>query len=96
MTEPGTLAVGEPHPAATDALAWVKKYLLKDPINAHILLESFASVGMSGNRLGEVCAETLRRIVAGESVSDRYLLGLAWTLREMGGVNGPKVGKQAA
>jgi len=83
MISPGTLDVTEPHPAARDAFAWVKQYLLKDTTNAHLLLEAFASVGMSGNRLGEICGETLRRVLAGEMVSDRYLLGLAWTLRGM-------------
>jgi hypothetical protein len=83
MTEPGTLALGEPHPAARDAFAWVKEYLTKDTANAFLMLEGFSSVGLSGNRLGEVCAETLRRILGGEPVSDRYLLGLARTLKEM-------------
>jgi hypothetical protein len=85
MNVPGTLALTEPHPAARDALAWVRAYLLKDIAKAHLLLESFASVGLSGNRIGEVCGETLRRVMASEPVSDRYLLGLAWTLREMEG-----------
>ncbi len=44
---------------------------------------SFASDAIEGNRLAEICGETLRRVIAGEPVSDRYLLGLCWTLREM-------------
>lgn len=83
MTEIGTLDITEHHPAADNAFAWVKDYLLKDTIDTLSLLESFASVGLSGNRLGEVCGETLRRIIHGEPVSDRYLLGLAWTLKQM-------------
>lgn len=31
--------------------------------------------------IAEVCGETLRRIREGEPVSDRYVLGLAWTVR---------------
>jgi len=80
-----TLSPTEPHPAARDAFAWLKDYLAEDTVNAHILLEGFASVGMSGNRLAEICGETLRRVLAGETVSDRYLLGLTWTLKEMAG-----------
>lgn len=73
----------EPHPAAIEAFVWVKTKLTADPLAAMQLLESFASVGMSGNRTAEICGETLRRILHGETVSDRYLLGLAWTLRNM-------------
>jgi len=28
-----------------------------------------------------VCAETLNRLMSSKPVSDRYLLGLAWTMR---------------
>lgn len=78
MTEPGNLAAREPHPAAHAALKWLKEKLAKDPADAYELLGSFISVGLSGNRLTEVCAETLRRVLAGEPVSDRYLLGLTF------------------
>jgi hypothetical protein len=83
MTDHGTLTLSEHHPAADIAHAWLKKLLARDPLEANILLESFSSVGLSGNRLAEICGETLRRILAGEPVSDRYLLGLCWTLRDM-------------
>lgn len=46
-------------------------------------MESFASCGIENNRLAEVCGETLRRVLAQEPVSDRYLLGLVWTIRQM-------------
>ena len=45
--------------------------------------DAFSSCAIEGNRLGEVCAETLRRIMRGEPVSDRYLLGLCWAIRDM-------------
>jgi hypothetical protein len=83
MTEPGTLSLGEPHPAARVAFAWVREYLLADATRAAMLLESFASNAIEGNRLAEICGETLRRVMASEPVSDRYLLALAWTLRDM-------------
>ena len=79
----GTLRLGEHHPAADSAFAWVKEQLLKNSMDAVLLQDSFASCGLSGNRTAELCSETLRRILNGESVSDRYLLGLAWTMREM-------------
>jgi hypothetical protein len=48
-----------------------------------MLQESLASTAIEGNDLSEICMETLRRLVNGEPVSDRYLLGLAWMLRNL-------------
>ena len=80
----GTLRDGEPHPAAHDANAWILDYArLNDAETLPRLLEAFCSTGMSGNRLAEYCGETLRRLMNGEPVSDRYILGLAWTMRNM-------------
>ncbi|NOG70468.1 hypothetical protein [Roseicella sp. DB1501] len=78
--EAGTLGIGEHHPAADSAMAYLRS------LSAETLLlyqQTFASLSLSGNRLAELCGETLRRVMAGEPVSDRYLLGLAWTIREM-------------
>lgn len=74
----GTLADREPHPAALSARDWLAK---KPDLGA--TLEALASCALAGNRTAQVCAGTLRRLLNGEPVSDRYLLGLAWTLREM-------------
>lgn len=82
-TEIGTLAIGEIHPSAQNAFIWIKDYLLVNSLDVFGLIEAFASTAISGNRTGEVCGETLRRIMHGEPVSDRYILGLAWTLMEM-------------
>lgn len=82
-TIPGTLNEGEVHPASHEAFKFVKEYLINDPVKGFRLLESFASCAIEGNRLGEVCGETLRRVMHGEAVSDRYLLGLAWILKSM-------------
>jgi hypothetical protein len=46
-------------------------------------LESYSSCAIEGNRLAEICAETLDRLIHGQPVSDRYILGLAWNLRDM-------------
>lgn len=71
---------GEPHPAAYKA----KEYILSlGPGKLSQWLESFSSCAIEGNRLGEICGETLDRLITGKPVSDRYLLGLAWTLKEM-------------
>lgn len=76
----GELNPNEPHPAAHDALAWIRTIPLSD-LMRH--LESFSSCALEDNRLAEVCAETLQRLLENKPVSDRYLLGLAWTLRDM-------------
>lgn len=80
----GELKEGEPHPAAFDAKQWILDYVRENDANAMPRrLEAFCSTGISGNRLAECCGETLRRLLHGEPVSDRYLLGLAWTMRNM-------------
>jgi len=80
----GALKDGEPHPAAHDAKDWILGYVRRNASEEVFRPpESFASVGLSGSRLAECCGETLRRLMNGEPVSDRYLLGLAWTLRDM-------------
>ena len=80
----GQLNKLEPHPAAEGARQWLIGYIQRN--DAHALLrlqESFASCAIEGNRLAEICSETLRRLLNKEPVSDRYLLGLVWTIRDM-------------
>jgi hypothetical protein len=85
--ERGTLALNEPHPMAQDAYMYVASLRTQDLMT---YLESYSSCAIEGNRTAEVCSETLRRVLAQEPVSDRYLLGLAWSLRTM---EEPKNGK---
>ena len=68
----------ESHPAAYSALDWLAAVPLAKRMSWY---ESFNSNAIEGNRLAEVCAETLRRTMDGEPVSDRYLLGLVWTMQ---------------
>ena len=77
---PGTLKLGEPHPAAIDALRYVAELGF---MRQSTLMESFSSCAIEGNRFAEVCGETLRRVMHREPVSDRYVLGLAWAIRGM-------------
>jgi hypothetical protein len=77
---PGTLNPGEIHPAAQDAMAYIRSVPTNGLFN---LVEVFASVALSGNRNAEICGETLQRILNGEPVSDRYILGLAWSMKTM-------------
>ena len=76
----GTLNEGEPHPACDMA----KKYISALGLAKLMMYqESFSSCAIEGNRLGEICGETLHRLMAGEPVSDRYLLGLYCSIKEM-------------
>lgn len=73
------LSPGEPHPAAQSALAFVCNH----PLPALLAWQgAFASCAIEGNRQAEICGETLRRVLEHEPVSDRYILGLAWTMRQ--------------
>lgn len=71
------LKYGEPHPAAQHAMVFLRMIPLTELL---ALKEAFASTTMSHNRNAEICGETLRRLLDNEPVSDRYLLGLAWTI----------------
>ena len=83
MTPLGHLPDGVPHPASLYALAWFRTWEAEHIGQAAQFREAFASVALSGNLLGEVCSETWRRIDAGETVSDRYLLGLVMAIRNL-------------
>lgn len=76
-----TLNVGEFHPSSSSAMAYVKAKLF-DP-EFFFTKEAIASNAMSGSRHCELCFDTLTRIENNEPVSDRYLLGLAWFLKEL-------------
>ncbi len=75
-----TLEMGEPHPAAKLALDYIRNL---NQQNILIIQESFSSCSLSGNRLAEICSGTLKRLLNNEHVSDRYLLGLAWGIKEL-------------
>ncbi len=84
MNDEGTLRADEHHPAADSAKEWFLRWVRKNGADEVLMLqESFASTGLSGNRTAQLCSETLRRLLNGEPVSDRYLLGLVWTIRAM-------------
>ncbi len=68
----------EPHPSARYALKWIQSLPIHE---LGMWNESFASNAIEGNRMAEICSETLDRLLSGKPVSDRYLLGLAWAMR---------------
>ena len=74
---------GEPHPAV-EAVESARQYLLSIPFEQLCLFqEAFSSCAIEGNRLAEICSETINRILTGKPVSDRLLLGLVWAIGDM-------------
>jgi len=78
----GTLKEKEPHPSAQSALDYLS-IVLGDPKKLFLIQESLASCAIENNRMAEICSETLDRLLNKQTVSDRYLLGLAWMIRDM-------------
>jgi hypothetical protein len=94
------LEADEYHPAAVSAFKHILS--LGEPALRE-WLDIFATGAIEGNRLAAICHETLTRILEHKPISDRYLLGLAWTIhygvadtgrRECHG-NGQEGGKNA-
>lgn len=71
------------HPSADHAMQWLKQFMVDNPKEYLIIKESIYSTALSGSELANYCVGTIERMAAGEPVSDRYLLGLAWLVREM-------------
>lgn len=74
----GELEPTEFHPAALSAMEFINSMSHEEKC---LWQESFSSCAIEGNRLAEICSETLNRCMTGQKVSDRYLLGLAWTIK---------------
>lgn len=79
----GTLRLGEYHPGANIA----KQYLQSRWLKLIQYEEALASCAIEGNRIAQVSCETLRRLRNKEPISDRYLMGLAWTIWELENAN---------
>ncbi len=82
MQDDGVIKENEYHPAAADAMAWFKDWQITDPVRYMEMREAIASTALSGNRLAQICHSTLERLANSQPVSDRYLLGLCWFLRD--------------
>ncbi len=80
MAERGHLEETERHTIAESAMKWI--FDNHNMLDLLLLRESCASCAIEGNGVCEICGETLSRLINGEHVSDRYLLGLAWFMRD--------------
>ena len=76
------LPLGVPHPAAVSAYQFINELPLVELV---MWQEIFASITLSSedNLLASTCSDTLDRIIKGETIGDRYILGLAWTVKNM-------------
>jgi len=74
------LKQGKIHPACRIALKYLSSLGRK---KLFVYLESFSSCAIEDNRLAEVCAETLSQLLKGEEVRERYILVLAWAIRDI-------------
>jgi hypothetical protein len=81
LEDSSTLKNGEYHPSADSALKWYKIFIFSDIKRWHQIKESIASTSLSGNRLSEILMGTINRLENELPVSDRYLLGLCWFLK---------------
>ncbi|KKN05664.1 hypothetical protein LCGC14_1084970 [marine sediment metagenome] len=75
----GTLIGTEPHPAVDSAADFIVSLSQNE---LYYWQSIFASCAIEHNRLAEVCYHTIERLLNKDPVSDRYLLGLAWTIKE--------------
>lgn len=79
-TDPSEIQADEHHPAANSAYRWLKGFMVtnsEDYAKYRLAIEMAAQVG---NRQAQICWGTIQRLKFGEPVSDRYLMGLAWTI----------------
>ena len=75
-----TLNYGEAHPASCLALEYIRSV---PPVKMGLIRETLASCSVEDNRMAVICSGTLRRLDAGLPVSDRYVMGLAWAVKEL-------------
>lgn len=78
--DPSEIGEGEFHPAARSAYRWLKGFMVTNPQDYMAYKEALANAALSGNRQAEICMGTIERLRKSQPVSDRYLLGLCWTI----------------
>lgn len=83
MKDETELLPTEHHMAADHAMTWFKLWQGTNPVEYSRLREAVASTALSGNRLSNILHGTLERLATGQPVSDRYLLGLCWYIKEI-------------
>jgi hypothetical protein len=80
MTDPTEIRAEEFHPAARSAYCWLKGFTISNPEDYMRYRTALSIAAETGNRQAQICMGTIRRPQDSQPVSDRYLLGLAWTI----------------
>lgn len=80
MNDPTELRADEFHPAARSAYRWLKGFMVTNSGDYTEYKKLLAAAAMTGNRQAAICIGTIDRLALAQPVSDRYLLGLAWTI----------------
>lgn len=80
MDDPTTIKDGEFHPAARSAYRWLKGFMMTNPEDYTRSRLALSIAAESGNRQAQICMGTIERLASSQPVSDRYLLGLCWTI----------------
>lgn len=70
----------EYHPAANSAYCWLKGFMVSNPEDYVRYKLAMSMAADSGNRQAQICMGTIERLQTSQPVSDRYLLGLTWTI----------------
>jgi len=78
-----SLKENECHPSTDSALVWLKTFIIENPEHWIKLKEAIFSSSLAGNRTAEIVGSTINRLESKQLVSDRYLLGLVWFVRDV-------------
>jgi hypothetical protein len=83
MSDPTEIRSDEFHPAARSAYRWLKGFMVTNPEEYSQYRLAIEIAAIDGNRQAQICWGTIQRLKDGRPISDRYLMGLAWTILHM-------------
>lgn len=82
MNEEYSLSESETHPAAEMAMEWFRDYQANCTEQWLAARGGIVTAAASGDSPARIMLSTIARLENGDPVSDRYLLGLCWVLRD--------------
>lgn len=80
MSDVSEIKIDEFHPAARQAYRWLKGFMISNQEDYLRYRTAIEIAAASHNRQAEICLGTIERLKNSQPVSDRYLLGLCWTI----------------
>lgn len=80
MSDPSEIKADEFHPAARQAYRWLKGFMVTNPADYSRCMLALSMAAVGDNRQAQICMGTVERLRTSQPVSDRYLLGLCWTI----------------